>query len=159
MKKLKYNGLLVDVYQYEKDKQTIEQVIHPGGVCVAAITPKNTLLFVKQYRFGVEKPLLEFPAGLIEPNEDPKLTALRELEEETGYFANHIKSVGTYYLSPGYSSEVIHLYFAKDLKKTSQNLDIFEDIEVIEMDLKDALAYDFMDIKTELLLQKVKELI
>lgn len=159
MKKLKYNGLIVDVYQYEKDKQTIEQVIHPGGVCVAAITPNNTLLFVKQYRFGVDKPLLEFPAGLIEPNEDPKVTALRELEEETGYLANHIESVGSYYLSPGYSSEIIHLYFAKDLKKTSQNLDLFEDIEVIEMDLKRAFAYDFKDIKTELLLQKVKELI
>lgn len=159
MKKLKYNGLLVDVYQYEKDKQTIEQVIHPGGVCVAAITPNNTLLFVKQYRFGVEKPLLEFPAGLIEPNEDPKVTALRELEEETGYLANHIESVGSYYLSPGYSSEIIHLYFAKDLKKTSQNLDLFEDIEVIEMDFKRAFTYDFKDIKTELLLQKVKELI
>lgn len=159
MKKLKYNGLLVDVYQYEKDKQIIEQVIHPGGVCVAAITPNNTLLFVKQYRFGVDKPLLEFPAGLIEPNEDPKVTALRELEEETGYLANHIESVGSYYLSPGYSSEIIHLYFAKDLKKTSQNLDLFEDIEVIEMDLKRAFAYDFKDIKTELLLQKVKELI
>ncbi len=158
MKKLKYNGLIVDVYQYEKDKQTIEQVIHPGGVCVAAITPNNTLLFVKQYRFGVEKPLLEFPAGLIEPNEDPKVTALRELEEETGYLANHIKTLGSYYLSPGYSSEIIHLYFAKDLKKTSQNLDLFEDIEVIEMDLKRAFAYDFKDIKTELLLQKVKEL-
>ena len=159
MKKLKYNGLIVDVYQYEKDKQTIEQVIHPGGVCVAAITPNNTLLFVKQYRFGVEKPLLEFPAGLIEPNEDPKVTALRELEEETGYLANHIETLGSYYLSPGYSSEIIHLYFAKDLKKTSQNLDIFEDIEVIEMDLKRAFAYDFKDIKTVLLLQKVKELI
>lgn len=159
MKKLKYNGLIVDVYQYEKDKQRIEQVIHPGGVCVAAITPNNTLLFVKQYRFGVDKPLLEFPAGLIEPNEDPKVTALRELEEETGYLANHIESVGSYYLSPGYSSEIIHLYFAKDLKKTSQNLDLFEDIEVIEMDLKRAFAYDFKDIKTELLLQKVKELI
>jgi len=158
MKKLKYNGLLVDVYQYEKDKQTIEQVIHPGGVCVAAITPNNTLLFVKQYRFGVDKPLLEFPAGLIEPNEDPKVTALRELEEETGYLANHIESLGSYYLSPGYSSEIIHLYFAKDLKKTSQNLDLFEEIEIIEMDLNRAFAHNFKDIKTELLLQKVKEL-
>lgn len=159
MSTLKYKGIIVEVHQKHNGVHTIEQVKHPGGVCVAALTPHNTLLFVKQHRFGIERDLLEFPAGLIEPDEDPKITALRELEEETGYLANHIESLGCYYLSPGYSNEVIHLYFAKDLNKTSQNLDLFEDIEVAEMDLEAAFAHDFMDIKTELLLQKVKELI
>lgn len=159
MSTLKYKGIIVEVHQKHNGVHTIEQVKHPGGVCVAALTPHNTLLFVKQHRFGIERDLLEFPAGLIEPDEDPKITALRELEEETGYSANHIESLGSFYLSPGYSNEVIHLYFAKNLNKTSQNLDLFEDIEVIEMDLKTAFAHDFMDIKTEFLLQKVKELI
>lgn len=159
MSTLKYKGIIVEVHQKHNGVHTIEQVKHPGGVCVAALTPHNTLLFVKQHRFGIERDLLEFPAGLIEPDEDPKITALRELEEETGYLANHIESLGSFYLSPGYSNEVIHLYFAKDLNKTSQNLDLFEDIEVIEMDLETAFAHDFMDIKTEFLLQKVKELI
>lgn len=159
MSTLKYKGIIVEVHQKHNGVHTIEQVKHPGGVCVAALTPHGTLLFVKQHRFGIEKDLLEFPAGLIEPDEDPKITALRELQEETGYLANHIESLGSFYLSPGYSNEVIHLYFAKDLNKTSQNLDLFEDIEVIEMDLETAFAHDFMDIKTELLLQKVKELI
>lgn len=158
MSTLKYKGIIVEVHQKHNGVHTIEQVKHPGGVCVAALTPHNTLLFVKQHRFGIERDLLEFPAGLIEPDEDPKITALRELEEETGYLANHIESLGSYYLSPGYSSEIIHLFFAKDLKKTSQNLDLFEEIEIIEMDLNRAFAHNFKDIKTELLLQKVKEL-
>ena len=158
MSAVKFKGVIVDVYHDHNGLHTIEQVKHPGGVCVAALTPSNTLLFVKQYRFGIEKDLLEFPAGLIEPDEAPHITALRELEEETGYKANHIQSLGTFYLSPGYSNEIIHLFYAEDLIKTQQNLDPFESLEVIELPFEEAINTSFKDIKTELLIQKIKSL-
>lgn len=158
MSALKFKGVIVDVYHDHNGLHTIEQVKHPGGVCVAALTPSNTLLFVKQYRFGIEKDLLEFPAGLIETDEPPHITALRELEEETGYKANHIQSLGTFYLSPGYSNEIIHLFYAEDLIKTQQNLDPFESLEVIELPFEEAINTSFKDIKTELLIQKIKSL-
>ena len=71
MSTLKFKGVIVDVHQSHNGIHTIEQVKHPGGVCVAAMTPHNTLLFVKQFRYGIEASLLEFPAGLVEVNEDP----------------------------------------------------------------------------------------
>ena len=159
MSTLKYKGIIVEVHQKHNGVHPIEQVKHPGGVCVAALTPHGTLLFVKQHRFGIEKDLLEFPAGLIEPHEDPQLTAIRELEEETGYLAKTIHDLGRFYLSPGYSNEVIHLYYAHDLVKTKQNLDPFESLEVIEIPYEEALNLQFEDIKTELLIQKIGKLI
>lgn len=156
MSTLKFKGVIVDVHQSHNGIHTIEQVKHPGGVCVAAMTPHNTLLFVKQFRYGIEASLLEFPGGLVEVNEDPAITALRELEEETGYQAKTLEHVGSYYLSPGYSNEIIHLYIAKDLIKTTQNLDPFENLEVIELSFDEAFNQDYKDIKTAFLVNHLK---
>lgn len=162
-KKKKHNGIIIDVYEshYELDGRTIpiEQQTHPGGVCVCAITEDNELLLVEQYRFGVDEYVLEFPAGLIEEDEDPKLTALRELQEETGYEASYIEDLGEFYLSPGYSNEIIHLFFAKDLKYVGTNFDENEVIETFKISLdkmKDDLDNHLIkDIKTAYLTQAV----
>ena len=67
-----------------------------------------------------------------------------------------MEHVGSYYLSPGYSNEIIHLYIAKDLIKTTQNLDPFENLEVIELSLDEAFNQDYKDIKTAFLVNHLK---
>lgn len=162
----KFEGIIVDVshskYQTEDKTLTIEKVSHPGGVCVAALKDDGKLLLVKQYRFGIDEELIEFPAGLIDPNEDPKNTALRELREETGYMANQITSLGKLYLSPGYSNEITYLYFAQDLTFVGYDFDENEEITQIEMTPSELYTlcdnHTITDAKTVALAYKLKNL-
>ncbi|MBS4176444.1 NUDIX hydrolase [Lederbergia citrea] len=94
-----------------------EMVKHPGAVAVIAMTENGKIIMVEQYRKALERSLLEIPAGKLEPGEQPKLTAARELEEETGYTAGNLEHLISFYTSPGFADELIHLYIAKELKK------------------------------------------
>ncbi|MEI6428830.1 MAG: NUDIX hydrolase [Pseudanabaena sp. ELA607] len=110
-------------------------VRHPGAAIAVPVTEAGTFILVRQYRFAVGRYLLEFPAGTLEPNEEPDLTIRRELEEETGYSASRWQDLGAFYLCPGYSSEIIYAYLAQDLTKLEHPpaQDDDEEIEVIEM--------------------------
>jgi ADP-ribose pyrophosphatase len=112
-----------------------ECIRHPGGALAVPVTPEGKLVLVKQYRFAVQGRLLEFPAGTVEPNEDPETTIKREIEEETGYRAHTWRNLGEFFLAPGYSDEIIYAFLATDLEKleTVQNLDADEDIETVLM--------------------------
>lgn len=111
-----------------------ELVFHPGGVAVIPITADNKMIMVKQFRKPMEKVILEIPAGKIDPGEQnqPKETAKRELEEETGYRANKLTHVDSMYLSPGFANEILHIYYAEDLEKVDNPLPQDED-EVLEL--------------------------
>ena len=110
-----------------------ECIRHPGGALAVPVTPEGKLILLRQYRFAVQGRLLEFPAGTIEPNEDPFETIQREIEEETGYHANKWQKLGQFFLAPGYSDEIIYAFLAQDLellaKPPSQDID--EDIELV----------------------------
>lgn len=93
-----------------------EYIIHPGAAMVVPVTADGRLMMIKQYRFAVQHYLLEFPAGTLEPGEEPETTIKREIEEETGYRANFWQKIGSFFLCPGYSDEIIHVYLAKDLQ-------------------------------------------
>ncbi|HIK32757.1 MAG TPA: NUDIX hydrolase [Oscillatoriales cyanobacterium M59_W2019_021] len=112
-----------------------ECIRHPGGALAVPITPEGKLVLVRQYRFAVQGRILEFPAGTVEPHEDPAETVKREIEEETGYRAHRWQKLGQFFLAPGYSDEVIYVFLARDLEKleTPQNLDEDEDIETVLM--------------------------
>lgn len=112
-----------------------ECVRHPGGALAIPVTPDGKLVLVRQYRFAAQGRLLEFPAGTVEPNEDPATTIKREVEEETGYRAHQWQSLGKFFLAPGYSDEVIYAYLAQDLEKLESPpaQDEDEDIEVVLM--------------------------
>ena len=79
-----------------------EVVEHPGGVCVAALTDREELLFVRQFRYPYGQVLLELPAGKLSAGEDPLECGKRELREETGAKAQQYLSLGKLYPSPGY---------------------------------------------------------
>ncbi|MGM0436710.1 MAG: NUDIX hydrolase [Bacillota bacterium] len=93
-----------------------EVIEHSGGVTIIAQNEDNKILMVKQYRKAVEKMLLELPAGKLDDGEMPAECAARELWEETGYRPKEVKKLFSFYTSPGYSNEKLHLYLAKDLQ-------------------------------------------
>lgn len=131
-----------------------EIVKHPGAVAVIAITPQNKILLVEQYRKPLERSLLEIPAGKIELDEDPKITAIRELEEETGYRTEDLQYITSFYTSPGFANEIIHIYFSNALQKVENPISGDEDefIEIHELSIAEAEALrqtkDIYDAKT-----------
>lgn len=107
---------------------TRDVVDHPGAVAIVPILDDGRILLVRQYRYATGKELLEIPAGTLEQGEAPDTCARRELKEETGYTAGSMKKILTMYMAPGYSSEVIHLYFATALKAGEKHTEEDEDI-------------------------------
>lgn len=126
-----------DVRLPDGSTSTREIVVHPGAVAVIAVNQNNKLIFVKQFRKAIEQVLLEIPAGKLESGEDPKICAIRELEEETGYRCNRIKHIMDFYSTPGFTNEKIHLYYAWDLAKKTTKTDDDEFLEVVELSINE----------------------
>jgi 8-oxo-dGTP pyrophosphatase MutT (NUDIX family) len=118
------NGKIIDDYFVN---------IRPDIVLVLPITASKEIIFVRQYRHGVENFFIELPAGRFDPKkETPEDAGMRELEEETGYVAQQFKKIATLYDNPSKDNNQIHLFLAENVTKVSeQNLDITEEIEVI----------------------------
>ncbi len=112
-----------------------ECVRHPGGALAVPVTSDGKLVLLRQYRFAAQGRLIEFPAGTVEPHEDPVTTIKREIEEETGYRAHKWDTLGKFFLAPGYSDEIIYAFLARDLEKLDvpPDGDEDEDIEVLLM--------------------------
>jgi ADP-ribose pyrophosphatase len=88
---------------------------------------------MRNRRVAVGRSLLEFCAGKLEPGEDPAAAARRELEEETGYSAGALRSLGVFFTSPGFTDEAMHVFHATALRPVPQRLEAGEEIEVVEM--------------------------
>lgn len=114
-----------------------EVVEHPGGACVAAVVGGKIAL-VKQFRYAYGEELYEIPAGKLNPGEDPRAAAGRELEEETGLRAEKLDLLFTLYPSPGYTDEKIYLYEASGLKRGSVHPDEDEFLDVLFVPLEEA---------------------
>ena len=93
----------------------LEIVRHPGGAAVVAIDAQDRVCLLRQYRHAAGGYIYELPAGKLEPDEPPEVTARRELVEEASVSATHWTSLGAYFSSPGVFTEVIHLYLATGL--------------------------------------------
>lgn len=136
-----------------------EVVEHPGGVCIAALTDQDELLFVRQFRYPYGEVLLELPAGKLDRGEDPLEAGKRELREETGAAAERYLSLGKLYPSPGYCGEVIHLYLAAGLRYGEMDPDEDEFLEVEKIPLEEAvrrvLDNEIPDAKTQTAVLKV----
>ncbi|MCM2980922.1 NUDIX domain-containing protein [Niallia circulans] len=143
-----YSGRIIQVQVDEVElpngkTSTRELVKHPGAVAVIAITDDNKLVMVEQYRKPLEKVIVEIPAGKLEKGEEPALCARRELEEETGYECESLELVSSFYTSPGFADEIIHVYVAKGLKQkeNAAGLDEDEFVNVLEITLEEALEF------------------
>ena len=144
--KLAYDGSFLKVYRDEvrlHDGQTTwrEYVKHPGAVMILAFTAPDTILLERQYRYPRHRHFVEIPAGKLEAGEPALSTAKRELVEECGYEAGDWRHVTTIDPSIGYSTEVIELYAATNLRHVGARLDVGEHLEVIEAKIEDALDW------------------
>ena len=138
-----YNGKVfntkVDQIEYNSGNKSVREVAeHPGGAVIVPVTSEGKIIMVTQHRYPVDKTLLELPAGKLDKNENPFHCAARELEEETGYKSDNIKEIGTIFTSPGYSTEKLWIYLAKDLKPGNHNREEGEfGMKVFEYTLKE----------------------
>lgn len=141
---------------HEASREVIE---HPGGVTIAALTENDELLFVRQFRYPMQKVLLEIPAGKLEYGEDPLEAAKRELKEETGVTAQKVISLDAEYPSPGYCNEILHLYLATGLTYGEACPDEDEFLNVERIGLEDAvnriLSGEIKDGKTQAIVMRV----
>lgn len=128
-------NIIVDELEYfESGNHTIREVVeHPGGAVVLGVLPDKRIILIKQYRYPIDEFIYELPAGKLDPGEDPKICAMRELEEETGYRAREIELLTYIYTSPGFCSEKLYIYLAWDLQKKEQSL---EEGEVLSVECK-----------------------
>lgn len=135
-----------------------EVICHSGGVCILPVDSEMNGYFVRQYRYGAGKELLEVPAGKLEVGEDPLEAALRELSEETGFTAEKIVDLGIGYSSPAILTEKIYMYLAIGLREGSQHLDENEFLEVIKIPLEEmyqkVLANEIEDSKSQVVIMK-----
>ncbi len=114
--------LQVDQIEYDSGNLGVrETAIHPGGAVVVPVKADGKIIFVKQFRYPLQKYLIELPAGKLSKNEDPYICAMRELEEETGYKAEKVEKLGAICTTPGFCTEILHIYLAKDLIPGNHN--------------------------------------
>ncbi|MGY3716375.1 NUDIX hydrolase [Sutcliffiella cohnii] len=159
-----FTGRVIDLYFEEVElpngkTSTREIIKHPGAVAVVAITDEGKIVMVRQYRKAMDRILVEIPAGKLEKGEKPEVTAIRELQEETGYTCDGVTPLISFYTSPGFADELVHLFVAKGLKKDDQKHSLDEDefVDLVEVTLNEALqmmeSKEIYDAKTAYAIQ------
>lgn len=129
---------------------TREVVEHPGAVVVIALDDDGLLYLVRQYRHALGRYLLELPAGGLEPGEEPLAGAQRELREEVGLAADRWTALGSFFSSPGFANELLHVFLAEGLVSGESAPDDDEDLSVVRYPLTavPGLGQDLCDAKS-----------
>jgi len=112
-----------------------EVVEHVDSVGIIALDGAGNLLLVDQFRLPAGKTLLEIPAGCVEPGEEPEATVIRELREETGYSPGSVERLGGFYLAPGYATEYMHIFVARELAYSPLVAEDTAEIELVRKPL------------------------
>ena len=161
-----YQGKIVtlrrDVALLENGKTALREVVeHPGGVCVLPLEADGTVYTVKQFRYPFGRVIEELPAGKLDGPEDHRAGAIRELSEEVGLAAGELIYLGCMLPSPGFCTEVLHIYLARDLRHGKQHLDEDEFLSVeratLDQLVERVMSGELEDAKTALAVLKVKE--
>ena len=119
--------LTKDTALLENGKTATREVVHHhGGACIVPYFEDGTLCMVRQFRYAMQQELWELPAGKLEKGEDPFEAAKRELEEECGLTADKYTSLGEFYPTVGYDTEIIYTWVATGLHETRMHLDTDE---------------------------------
>lgn len=160
-----FDGRLLQVYIDEVKlpdgtTSTREWIKHPGACAIVPVFEDGTIMLLKQFRYPPHKTFVEVPAGKIDPGEDPKETARRELIEETGIRCTNLAEAGSFYPAIGYADEIIHIYTAWGLTRKKQNSDDDEFLLNYRIPFSKALSMvqsgEIMDGKTICTLLKAK---
>lgn len=160
-----YEGVIVNV---DLDKALLpngrtakrEVVSHPGGVAVLPLNDDGTVTVVRQYRYPFSQVLTEIPAGKLDPGEEPRTGALRELSEEVGAQVGELVELGAIYPSPGFCKEVLYLYLARNLTYGACCPDEDEFLEMVRIPFDDlveqVMSGEIKDGKTVAAVLKTK---
>jgi ADP-ribose pyrophosphatase len=152
-----------DIVKLPNGKEALREVVeHPGAVAVVAVNAKREVVMVRQFRYAFGREMLEIPAGKMDKADEGHFACgQRELQEETGMQAGEMTYLGCMYPSVGFLDEVIHLYLAQDLKKTCQNLDEDEFLNVVTLPFEQVMSMIFQneisDAKTIIGVLKARE--
>ncbi len=135
--KLLYNGRILSLYVNEVElpngKTSLREVVkHKDGAGILTLD-NNEFIFVKQFRYAVGKEMLEIPAGLVEKGEDPKETAIRELQEEVGLKPLDIKQILKILPSPGFTDETTFIFFTSKFENHKLKADDDEFLTIIRI--------------------------
>jgi ADP-ribose pyrophosphatase len=118
----------------------LEILRHPGASAIVPLKEDGRVVLIRQLRHAAGGFIYEIPAGKLDPQEDPKDCASRELEEEVGYRAGFLDLLTSIWTAPGFTDEVIHIYKGMNLEKGTQALDQDEVLEIVEWPLEEAMA-------------------
>lgn len=163
---LKYEGIIVKVRLDEARLHTgklvrREVVEHSGGVGILPIDENGDCYMVEQFRYPFMRSMLEIPAGKLEKGEDHYLGAVRELSEETGLSADKIIYTGAVASSPGFCTEMLHIYLAFDLHQGQSHPDEGEYLNVKKINIKElsrmAMDGEIDDAKTMIAILKAEK--
>lgn len=113
----------------------VELIAHPGAAAVVPFKDDRTVIMIRQYRHAVGGVIYEIPAGTLQPGEDPRDCARREVEEEIGYKVGTLEPLVSLLTTPGFTNEIIHIFCGKELTPGTQNLGADEVLEIIELPL------------------------
>jgi ADP-ribose pyrophosphatase len=138
-----------------------EYIVHPGAVMIVPIADDGRLIVERQHRYPLDRVLLEFPAGKLDPNETTQHCAQRELREETGFLAREWAYAGRMHNACAYSTEFIEIWLARGLSAGAQELDEGEFVEYFPMDEAELQALaargELTDAKTMVGLLKLQQ--
>lgn len=132
----KHISVREDEVQEDGNLHHYEIVEHPGAVAILALDEEGSFILERQYRRTAQDYLYEIPAGTLQEGEEEEKCARRELLEETGYIADEMIKLLSIRTSPGYTDEVLHIFFCKVSKRLGQKLEQDEDIEVLRLEAK-----------------------
>ena len=164
-----FNGVILhvqrDTVRLPNGNETVREVIrHIGAVCVIPVLDNGDVVMERQYRYPLDRVILEIPAGKLDAANENRLSAIqRELREETGYTADEWTEIGDFHPAPAYSDEFITMYMARKLRKGDRQLDEDEFLDVYTVPLKDlvedVMAGRISDAKTQVCILKAARIL
>ena len=164
-----FNGVILhvkrDMVTLSNGSTTVREVIrHIGAVCVIPVTDDNRVIMERQFRYPLNRVILEIPAGKLDAPDEDRLSAIkRELREETGYSADEWTALGDFHPAPAYTDEYITMYLARGLHKGERDLDDDEFLDVYAIPLadlvKDVMEGRISDAKTQVCILKAARIL
>lgn len=133
-----FRGRLLEVRRDEvllpDGRRSVREIVHhPGAVAILPLHRDGRVVLVRQFRYAVGRWLLEVPAGTREPGESPESCARRELEEETGYRAETLRELISFFVSPGWTDEELVVFVAEGLEWRGARPAADERVQVVEL--------------------------